>query len=57
MDDQFYTVAEAVETLKVSADKVTRMFEDEPGMLGHVIAMGSKIRPFAAQASLSVASC
>jgi len=33
MQEQFYTVAEAAEILKVSTDKVTRMFEDEPGVV------------------------
>lgn len=33
MQEQFYTVAEAAEILKVSADKVTRMFGDEPGVV------------------------
>ncbi|MFY9562056.1 MAG: hypothetical protein WAQ52_17625 [Terriglobales bacterium] len=33
MQEQFYTVAEAAEILKVSTDKVTRMFGDEPGVL------------------------
>ena len=30
MEEQFYTVAEAAEILKVSTDKITKMFEDEP---------------------------
>jgi hypothetical protein len=33
MQEQFYTVAEAAEILKVSTDKVTRMFADESGVL------------------------
>jgi len=33
MQEHFYTVAEAAEILKVSTDTVTRMFEDEPGVL------------------------
>jgi hypothetical protein len=33
MENQFYTVAEAAEILRVSADKITRMFEDEPGVV------------------------
>ena len=33
MQESFYTVAEAAQILKVSADKVTRMFEDEPGVV------------------------
>lgn len=33
MQEQFYTVAEAAEILKVSTDTVTRMFEDEPGVV------------------------
>ena len=33
MQEQFYTVAEAAEILKVSTDTITRMFEDEPGVL------------------------
>jgi hypothetical protein len=31
--ESFYTVAEVAEILKVSADKVTRMFEDELGVV------------------------
>jgi len=33
MEEQFYTVAEAAEILKVSTDKITKMFEDEPGVV------------------------
>jgi hypothetical protein len=33
MEDQFYTVAEAAEILKVSADTATRLFADEPGVV------------------------
>ena len=33
VEESFYTVAEVAEILKVSTDKVTRMFEDEPGVL------------------------
>jgi hypothetical protein len=33
MQEQFYTVAEAAEILKVSTDKVTRMFADQSGVL------------------------
>jgi len=40
MQEQFYTVAEAAEILKVSTDKVTRMFENEPG----VVDLGSPER-------------
>jgi len=40
MQEQFYTVAEAAEFLKVSTDKVTRMFGDEPG----VVDLGSPER-------------
>jgi Fic family protein len=32
-DEQYYTVAEIAGILKVSKDTVTRMFEDEPGVL------------------------
>ena len=40
MQEQFYTVAEAAEILKVSTDKATRMFEDEAG----VVDLGSPER-------------
>ena len=40
MQEQFYTVKEAAEILKVSTDTVTRMFEDEPG----VVDLGSPER-------------
>lgn len=40
MQEQFYTVAEAAEILKVSTDKVIRMFGDEPG----VVDLGSPER-------------
>jgi hypothetical protein len=33
MEEHFYTLAEAAEILKVSTDKVARMFGDEPGVL------------------------
>jgi hypothetical protein len=33
MEEQFYTVAEAAAILKVSTDKITRMFEHEPGVV------------------------
>jgi hypothetical protein len=39
-EESFYTVAEVAEILKVSTDKVTRMFEDEPG----VVDLGSPER-------------
>lgn len=32
-EEEYYTVAKAAEVLKVSKDTVTRMFEDEPGVL------------------------
>ena len=38
MEQQFYTVAEAAEILKVSTDTATRLFEDELG----VVDLGSK---------------
>lgn len=40
MEEQFYTVAEAAEILKVSTDTATRMFGDEPG----VVDLGSPER-------------
>lgn len=40
MEEQFYTVAEAAEILKVSTDKIARMFGDEPG----VVDLGSPER-------------
>jgi AraC-like DNA-binding protein len=33
LEDELYTVAEIAAKLKISADKVTRMFEDEPGVI------------------------
>ena len=33
MEEQFYTVAEAAEILKVSTDTATRLFSDEPGVI------------------------
>ena len=33
MEESFYTVGEIAEILKVSTDTVTRMFEDEPGVV------------------------
>jgi hypothetical protein len=33
MDERFYTVVEAAEILKVSPDKATRIFENEPGVV------------------------
>ena len=33
MQEQYYTVAEAAKIRKVSTDTVTRMFENEPGVL------------------------
>lgn len=33
VEETFYTVSEVAEILKVSTDKVTRMFEDQPGVL------------------------
>ena len=33
MQEQFYTVAEAAEILKVSTDTVARMFGNEPGVV------------------------
>ncbi len=33
MEDELYSVAEVATRLKISADKVTRMFEDEPGVI------------------------
>jgi hypothetical protein len=33
VDDELYSVAEVATRLKISADKVTRMFEDEPGVI------------------------
>jgi hypothetical protein len=33
MEDQFYTVAEAAEILKVSTDTAIRLFADEPGVV------------------------
>ena len=33
MEEQYYTVAEIAEILKVSTDKITRMFEGEPGVV------------------------
>lgn len=40
MQEQFYTVAEAAKILKVSTDTVTRLFEEEPG----VVDLGSPER-------------
>ena len=33
MEDELYSVAELATRLKISTDKVTRMFEDEPGVI------------------------
>ena len=33
MDDELFSVAELAARFKISADKVTRMFEDEAGVL------------------------
>lgn len=33
MEDELFSVAEVAARLKISADKVTRMFEDEPGVI------------------------
>jgi hypothetical protein len=33
MEEPFYTIAEIAEILKVSTDKITRMFEGEPGVV------------------------
>jgi hypothetical protein len=33
MEDELYSVAEIAARLKTSTDKVTRMFEDEPGVI------------------------
>ena len=33
MDDEIYSVAEVAAQLKISADKVTRMFGGEPGVI------------------------
>jgi len=33
VEDELYSVAEVATRLKISADKVTRMFEDEPGVI------------------------
>jgi Mn-dependent DtxR family transcriptional regulator len=33
MEDEFYSVAEVAARLKISGDKVTRMFQDEPGVI------------------------
>jgi hypothetical protein len=40
MEEQFYTVVEAAEILKVSRDTITKMFEDQPG----VVDLGSPER-------------
>jgi hypothetical protein len=33
LEDELYSVAEIAARLKISTDKVTRMFEDEPGVI------------------------
>lgn len=33
MEDEIYSVEELAERYKISADKVTRIFEDEPGVI------------------------
>jgi hypothetical protein len=33
VEDELYSVAEVAARLKISADKVTRIFEDEPGVI------------------------
>ena len=33
MEEQFYTLAEAAEILKVNTDKIAKMFGDEPGVV------------------------
>ena len=33
MEDELYSVADVAARLKISTDKVTRMFEDEPGVI------------------------
>ena len=33
MEEEIYSIAEIAKILKVSADKVTRMFESEPGVI------------------------
>jgi hypothetical protein len=33
VEEEIYSVAEIAKTLKVSKDKVTHMFEDEPGVI------------------------
>jgi hypothetical protein len=33
VEDELFSVAEVAVRLKISADKVTRMFEDEPGVI------------------------
>ena len=33
MEDEIYSVAEIAAQLKISVDNVTRMFEDEPGVI------------------------
>jgi hypothetical protein len=40
MEEQFYTVAEAAEILKISTDTATRLFSEEPG----VVDLGSPER-------------
>jgi hypothetical protein len=33
VEDELYSVAEVATRLKISADKATRIFEDEPGVI------------------------
>jgi hypothetical protein len=33
VDDELFSVAELADRLKISADKVTRIFADEPGVI------------------------
>ena len=33
MEDELYSVAEVAARLKISVDKVARLFEDEPGVI------------------------
>jgi hypothetical protein len=33
MEDEIYSIAEVATRLKISADEVTLMFEDEPGVI------------------------